>query len=191
MKPIVHMPHPSLRQPAKSVTEVTPELTKLIANLEETLAKTRNPRGVGLSSPQIDERLAVFSTLLPDDEQDGKPVMHSYINPKIIKNSGQKTFGPDPKSPILEGCLSIPLIYGPVPRYSWVELEYQIIDKDHLKTVKARFADFSARVIQHEFDHLQGVLFTDYSLQFGLPVYQEVKNKLELIDKLELEKIIG
>lgn len=188
MKPIITVPHPTLRQKSKPVTEVTGELVQLIDDLEDSLLKKRNPKGVGLSAPQIDAKLAVFSTLLSEDgERDGKTVLHSYINPRIIKHSKDKTFGPDPENPILEGCLSIPYIYGPVPRYGWLELEFEIIENDQLKTVSHSYQDFFARVIQHELDHLHGILFTDYSLEFDLPIYEEINKKMELIDKSKIK----
>ena len=96
-----------------------------------------------------------------------------------------------------EGCLSIPIFYGPVPRYEWVEVEYQgltnleLKNQPKIKMKKARFGDFDARVIQHEYDHLEGILFTDLVLKNNLPIYidedgqwVEVKNKKEILSLL-------
>jgi peptide deformylase len=82
----------------------------------------------------------------------------------------------------LEGCLSIPGIYGPVPRWSWIELEYQLVQDGELVTKTERFTDFTARIIQHEYDHLQGVLFTDHILEYGLPAYVQQGDELRPLD---------
>jgi peptide deformylase len=60
-----------------------------------------------------------------------------------------------------------------VPRWPWIEVEFQELIQDELVEKKERFEWFAARVMQHEIDHLDGILFTDYSLEYDLPVYQE------------------
>lgn len=174
---IITIPHPTLRQKAKSVTVVDKKLKKFIADLEQTLDKTRNPKGVGLAANQVDDLHRVFATHF-----DKK--LRSFINPQIIKASDDLVLGPEGKEPYLEGCLSIPAIYGPVYRHEWLELQYQVIENDQLVTQTEKFEDFNARVIQHELDHLNGVLFIDYTLRLGLELYQENKEtkKLESID---------
>jgi peptide deformylase len=85
---------------------------------------------------------------------------------------------------MLEGCLSMPGLYGPVPRWSWIEIEFEDFVSPTslaLKSQKLRFEDFAARVVQHEADHLDGVLFTDYANDYDLPVYQE-NHKGELVE---------
>lgn len=172
---IIHVPHPTLRQVAKPVTELDTKIEQLITGLETTLQGHQNPAGVGLAAPQVDRPWRIFATFLPidPDNEDSPSVIRHYINPTITKISGKSTLGSDKKQPILEGCLSIPGLYGPVPRWEWVELEYQLNDSGRLVTKKDRFSDFAARVIQHEYDHLEGRLFTDYSLEYDLPLYQE------------------
>jgi len=114
--------------------------------------------------------------------------MKTFINPRIIKKSKQITFGPDKEDPILEGCLSIPELYGAVPRNLWIEAEYQFIDNGKLLEAKTKLENFEARVFQHEADHLNGILFTDYSLEYDLPVYREhKKGKYEEVDPSLLE----
>jgi len=134
----------------------------------------------------VDVLNRVFLTLI--DDQNPKAIPQEFINPIIKKHSNDYTFGPDPENPRLEGCLSMPGLYGPVPRWEWVELEYQAIYDGEFVDKKSRFDGFHARVIQHEIDHLDGILFTDYSLEYDLPVYVEKKNELvELTDRGALE----
>lgn len=181
---IIHVPHATLRATTLEVTEINGELLQFISELEETLEKKRHPRGVGLSAPQVDRSIAVFSTLLPQSGNEKDSVeIRTFINPQLVSHSSSKTFGPDLSNPILEGCLSIPKLYGPVPRFEWVEYEYQWIKNGKLISEKERFDGFNARVMQHEHDHLKGILFTDYITQFELPLYSDESGKLQEIDR--------
>ncbi|GIK83443.1 MAG: peptide deformylase 2 [Patescibacteria group bacterium] len=175
MKKIIEIPHETLRKVAKPVTIVDKKLVSLVADLQETLHKKRNPRGVGLAAPQINTALRLFCLNVS--------ALQSYINPRIVKTSKNKTFGPDPEDPIMEGCLSMPELYGPVPRWEWIDAEFQILENGKLVNQSARFEAFEARVFQHELDHLDGILFTDYALEFDLPVYKEyMKDKFQEVD---------
>lgn len=171
---------------AKSVdVSVDRKLISFVETLGETLVKHENPKGVGLSAPQIGKNWNVFVTLLPPDlNEEAVPAdLRTFINPKIISVSNEMTFGEDKEEPILEGCLSIPDIYGPVPRHQWIEMEYDVIAPEGFRKEQEKFEGFFARVVQHEYDHLQGVLFTDYSLQHDLPIYEYRKKKMIEIDK--------
>lgn len=175
MKKIIEIPHESLRKVAKDITKVDKKLIRFVAELEETLDKKRNPRGVGLAAPQVDTSIRAFCMNVNG--------LQTYINPKIIKTSSKTTFGPDPEDPIMEGCLSMPELYGPVPRWEWIDAEFQILENEKLVNHSARFEAFEARVFQHELDHLDGILFTDYALEFDLPVYKEYqKDKFKEVD---------
>lgn len=183
---IITIPHPTLRTIAEPVVEFDINLRQFISKLESTLAATQNPKGVGLAAPQVDKKLRVFTTAVD------QPL--TFINPEIIGQSQTLTLGPDADDPILEGCLSMPNLYGPVPRHSWVEVEFQTLDvtSTSAQPIKQsrRFVDFFARVIQHELDHLNGVLFVDHSLQYDLPVYHEKgKDKTEEVERSFLELI--
>lgn len=192
---IISAPHQSLRQIASEITTVDKKLKNLIADLEKTLQERDNPKGVGLAAPQVDKSLRLFATQLSktDDYDDLKSLeMAYYLNPVITKHAGKQTFGEDKKHPQLEGCLSIPNLYGPVPRWEWVELDYFTLKGDELVKNTTKFTGFAARVIQHETDHLNGVLFTDYTLQYDLPIYLENKKSGELeevINKKVLESL--
>lgn len=178
MKTIIEIPHESLRKTAKPITTVDKKLLRFLQELEETLVKKRNPRGVGLAAPQVDTLLRVFCLNISQPE--------ICINPEIIKTSSKKTLGPkEEEDPIMEGCLSMPQIYGPVPRWEWIKVKYHILsDKNKLVEKIVTLHAYEARVFQHELDHLNGILFTDHSLEFNLPVYKEVsKDKYEEVPR--------
>ncbi len=162
--PIIKIPHPQLRRVARPVPTVTPNLLNFAKLLAETLRQTKNPTGVGLAAPQIDQDWRVFATQLDHG-------IELFFNPVIAKHSNQTSFGEKEDDPDLEGCLSIPHLYGPVPRWQWVELEYDELVGESFRRTSRRFSEFPARVVQHEFDHLEGILFIDYSLKYDLPVY--------------------
>ena len=184
---IITVPHDTLRQVAPVITAVTPEIIKFTQDLQETLDKKENPKGMGLAAPQVDKLVRAIATKGEMRGQtDGK--LRLFINPKITAHSQHKTFGPNPKDPILEGCLSIPKLYGPVPRWEWITVEFEVIKGKTLVTQSETFKDMLARVILHEVDHLDGILFTDYSLELDLPVYQDTEDGLiELKNRTVLE----
>jgi len=194
---IITVPHPTLRIPAQPVTKVDKKLKIFVKDLEETLKRKNNPRGVGLAAPQVDIKWRIFVTQLPPinsqhdqsgdrPEADEPTELRVFINPEITEHSEAMTLGPDKKEPILEGCLSVPGIWGPVPRWEWVTLTYQSIVNEELVARTEKFQDFAARVVQHEHDHLNGVLFIDYSLEYELPLYKE-NPKNEKLYEIEAE----
>jgi peptide deformylase len=181
---IVNIPHPTLREKAKVVEKNTKEFSSFLSKMKEMLANASNPKGVGLAAPQVDSLYRVFLTLIEDEQKEPQ----EFINPKISDHSEKKAFGPDPENPRLEGCLSMPGLYGPVPRWEWVEVDFQKVENGEFVSDKKKFSGFHARVIQHELDHLDGILFTDYSLQYDLPVYIEKgKELVEITDRKALE----
>jgi peptide deformylase len=133
---------PILRQATTPVTEITPDLQRLIDDMFETM---HHARGIGLAAPQVGrtERLAVID--LGDD-----PFV--IINPRIVASSSSKSKGE-------EGCLSIPDIYADVERPKSVTV--QAIGRDG-QTFEREATDLLARCLQHEIDHLDGKLFLDY-----------------------------
>ncbi len=186
---IVTIPHPALRSQAGAITVVDSQLLRFITELGKTLKKKNNPRGVGLAAPQVARNLAIFTTLLEDEK--GNEQQRFFINPKIVDASDKLVLGPSRDDTSLEGCLSIPGIYGPVPRYSWTTFSFDLLKENELVPQQETFTDFDSRVMQHELDHLHGILFTDHILQHGLPVYREhpKSKKLEEISSEALELI--
>lgn len=177
---IITVPHPALRNKSLPVTTIDKKLIEFIKDMEKTLMGKKDPQGVGLSAPQLNKNLRLFSTFF--EHGGNKPEIRTYINPEIIRASDKMTLGPDSKKPILEGCLSIPNVWGAVQRHHWIKLNYYTLNPNlTLEKHSQRFESFPARVIQHEFDHLEGILFTDRTLKDNLPLYQEKNGQLEEI----------
>lgn len=179
MAQIISVPHPVLRKTAQAVENVTPEVLTWLRELSATLRDTVDPPGVGLAAPQIAQPWRAFTTQLDQDAHTKTPI-RLLVNPKIVDQSDKLILGSSARQPDLEGCLSIPLLYGPVLRAEWVTMEWQTLDwqdqltEHHTET----FFDFSARVMQHELDHLNGVLFTDHIQQQSQPLYRSENDKL-------------
>lgn len=175
--PIVAYGDPVLRKMGVEIDKDYPNLKELISNMKETMY---NASGVGLAAPQIGKAIRLFvidaSPFAEDDDLDDeeratlKEFNRVYINPKILDEEGEEwTFN--------EGCLSIPDVREDVTRKPKVTLEYQ--DED-FNTHTEVLDGLAARVFQHEYDHIEGVLFTDKvsSLKKRL-----IKRKLENISK--------
>ena len=133
---------PALRRAAEPVGEVTAEIRLMIADMTETMY---DEVGIGLAAPQvgIPKRLIVIA------DEEGRGVQ-ALLNPAIVERGGEMTGE--------EGCLSIPGVFAPVTRAAWVKVEARSVDGKPL-TINAR--GLRARVLQHEIDHLDGVLFID------------------------------
>lgn len=183
VKKIIIAPHPTLRKVAEPIQSIDKKVLEHIDALQDTLKAARNPRGVGLAAPQIDTSRRIFATWLETSQSDD-PIMRIFINPRVIDRADRSVIGVNPRDPELEGCLSIPHLYGPVSRPEWVTLEFQTLAPDntlsdlHTET----FFDFAGRVMQHELDHLDGILFTDYLISQSQPVYHLVNGKLQLVE---------
>lgn len=168
MKPIVHVPHDALSTPAKRIGMYDKKLLSLLDDMKRALLSTKNPKGVGLAAPQIGEPYCVFLTR-PSE----KSPIRIFINPEIIKRSDEVTDGVPERENKLEGCLSIPKIWGKVKRARTLTLRYQ--DEKGEKH-EEEFSGFLATIIQHETDHVNGILFTQRVLEQKGKLYQTVKN---------------
>jgi peptide deformylase len=147
---VARMGHPVLRERARPLDKSElkdPLLQKLIDDMVETMHEYH---GVGLAAPQVHEGLRLFVGVL-DDDPDSTSEATAIINPEIIPNGSDQREG-------WEGCLSIPDIRGMVPRFT--DITVTALDR-HGKRIELRLKDFPARVVQHETDHLDGVLFFD------------------------------
>jgi peptide deformylase len=141
-----------LRQTAQPVAlPLSADIQQLVTDLTYT-ADLAN--GVGIAAPQVAASLQLFilaSRPSPRYPQAPKMEPTAIINPQIIDRSAEIIWG-------WEGCLSVPDVRAVVPRAQWVEVEYIDI-QGYIQ--RKRFSDFVARIFQHEYDHLQGVLFVD------------------------------
>jgi peptide deformylase len=185
MKPIVKVPNDVLTSPSEAVTHFDKTLSRLITDLKETLISTKNPKGVGLAAPQIGVSLRVFVTR-PHE----KDPIRVFINPFITVLSEDATDGIPARLPAqagkLEGCLSIPTIWGRVKRATSLTLQYQ----DELgKSHQEKFTGFLATIIQHETDHLNGTLFTHRVVTQKGKLYQTEKDDegKEVLEEIELK----
>lgn len=180
MKPIVHVPSDILITPAKPITSFDSQLKKLVATMKATLAITKNPKGVGLAAPQISEPWRVFVT---------KPRKNStirvFINPELIDVSSELTDGVPGRDNKLEGCLSIPGIWGRVRRAARITLRYQ--DEMGVRHEES-FEGFLATIIQHETDHVNGILYSQRVLEQRGKLYKSVKNSegREILEEISL-----
>lgn len=152
VRPIVRLGHPSLRTPARPVAPgeiASPELQALIDDMIDTM---REARGVGLAAPQVAEgvQLFVYEAASPPDRIDPIP-LQVVVNPLISPHSRELVYD-------WEGCLSIPDLRGLVPRHG--EVRVQGLDREG-KRVDHIVTGFEARIVQHEYDHLNAVIFLD------------------------------
>lgn len=132
-----------LRKKSEPVKEITKKTQKFIKEMEKTM-KMEN--GVGLAAPQVGENSRVIVVLLNSEN------VTPMINPEIIEYSDEVELGE-------EGCLSLPGMWGQVKRYKTITLRYKTPKNQN---VTLKLEGFNARIVQHEIDHLDGVLFTDY-----------------------------
>ncbi len=185
--PVVKYGHPILRQKGARIDSITPELKRLIADMFETMYATK---GIGLAAQQIGKALQLTvidvrgvtdrpSTL----ERDGKPADVDKFMPLVLINPELKPLNDAVLGP--EGCLSFPELYGDVLRPESVEVN--ALDAKG-KPIAFRCGGLLARAVQHETDHLNGILFID---RMDRKSKNEIRDELDLLQaetKAELEQ---
>ena len=169
---IVDIKDPVLRKKAKHIAQVDKKIRSLISDMQETLRAQKDPEDIGLAAPQVGKSLAMFVV----DFENLKKVV---INPVILDQHQPKTKVPSKRSKLLEGCLSLPNYYSPIRRGNYIKIKYLDIDG---KEVIEDFHNFNAQVIQHEIDHLNGVLFVDHVLKQNSPLYKFSGDDWEEVD---------
>jgi len=220
------VPNPKLREISQplSVKPLSTKHVQFLKDMADTLLHKEDPPGVGLSAIQVGQPLRIFMTYLPPihdlSTMDGHmpaSELKIFINPEIIDKSEKMTLGPDKKHPALEGCLSIPNLYGPILRHQTLKIKYQTFTDDSCRQMflatqisegtrvepkisaernldlvekTETFSNFYARVIQHEYDHLDAILFTDLARRSNgaggqLPLYFDNGQTLIEIPKPE------
>ena len=178
--PIVAYGDPVLRKVAEEIDADYPNLTELIENMKQTMY---NASGVGIAAPQIGKSIRLFiidatpfaedEELSDEDRKQLKVFNKVFINPKIIEENGDEwAFN--------EGCLSIPDIREDVFRQESVTFEYE---DENFEKHSETLTGIAARVFQHEYDHIEGILFTDKLSSLKKRI---IKKKLE---KISLGKI--
>lgn len=150
--PVTVYGDPLLRKKAKPIEKGHEGLGEIIENMWETMY---NSDGVGLAAPQVGKSIRLFlidATSGTDEEPELKDFKKVFINPEIIETSGEEWI-------MNEGCLSLPEIREDVKRPDVVRLRY--LD-ENFEPHEEDFKGYAGRIIQHEYDHLEGVLFIDY-----------------------------
>jgi peptide deformylase len=164
--PIVAYGDPVLKKVCAPIDETVPDLPQLISNMFETMY---NANGVGLAAPQIGLPIRLFIVDTKGDE-DEEAYVKVFINAQIIEETGEPwAFN--------EGCLSIPEVREDVMRKPNILISYY---DENWKQHTEKVTGFPARVIQHEYDHIEGKLFTD---KLSLLRKQMLKGRLDSISK--------
>ncbi len=146
---IVKYGEKSLRQKSKEITKISKKIQILAENMIDTMYKNN---GVGLAAPQVGENIRMFVIDVSENDEPFNPMV--FINPKIIKKEGA--------SHSVEGCLSFPNAFVDVRRYSYVKVKaLNLSGKPFI--VEAKDGSLLSKALQHENDHLDGVLFIDHS----------------------------
>lgn len=150
-----------LRQTAEPVEEIDDSIRQLAEDMHETMCCAH---GVGLAAPQIGllKRLIVVHIPAGYHDEDSEEVILTLVNPEVVKAGGRDMD--------IEGCLSFPDLVGEVERYSWAIIKGQDAAG---RNVRFRAKGILARVLQHEIDHLDGVLFFDRMDDLGDLFYAE------------------
>lgn len=149
--PIVVYGHPVLRKVASVIEKDYDGLEQLIADLFETMY---HAEGLGLAAPQIGKSVRIFvidGKPAAEDEPGLAEFKRAFINPQIVEKHGDIV-------PMTEGCLSIPNLREEVNRESYIRITYY---DENWKFHDEVYEGYAARIIQHEYDHLDGILFTD------------------------------
>ena len=183
IKKVLRYGDPILRTPSKEVHKVSKKVQELVNDLMDTMYAQN---GVGLAEPQIGVNQRIFVVDVSTGDEPLNPIV--FINPKIIKKSGACRSH--------EGCLSFPEAFTDVKRYANVMIK-AMDRKGKSFVLEAKDGTLLARCIQHEFDHLDGVLFIDHSMnrfetdvvleEHDLPPLEDDK----LLDEKELEEQIN
>lgn len=169
IRPVFAYGHPVLTKVADPITSDYPDLQDLIEDMWETMY---NANGIGLAAPQIglSIRLFLVDTTQLDDKEDIPGIKKVFINAEIIQEDGDEWS-------YEEGCLSIPKVTGMVDRPEKVTISYY---DELFNQHEATFDGMNARVVQHEYDHIDGILFTEYLKPLKKRL---IKRKLEQIKK--------
>ena len=141
--PILEIPHPTLRKRAKKVRGLNKSMKKLAYDMVDTMHEAG---GVGLAANQVGELWRIIVPQMPEEEE-----ARIYFNPEIIRNVGMRE--------VEEGCLSLPGYRGLVNRSVWIR--FQAIDHSET-TIKFKAENLLSQALEHEVDHLNGILYTDH-----------------------------
>jgi len=152
---IITLPNPHLRQKSARVHVITPKVTKLVTDMQAAILDWEDHRphelGVALAAVQVDQLVRIVVVRDDFDNKENRTFV-TLINPEVVKLEGEVTYDH-------EGCLSVPDVYGLVPRYSKARIK-AIDEEGH--EIRLKSDGFLARVLQHEIDHTNGIMFIDH-----------------------------
>lgn len=162
---ILHYPDPRLRRKAEPVARITPDISKLIDDMAETMYAAP---GIGLAAVQVNEakRIVVI------DISESRDQLQVFVNPEILGHEGHQT--------LEEGCLSVPGVFDEVTRSAWVRV--RAVDRDG-KPFEIEARGLLATCIQHEIDHLDGKVFVDHLSRLK---QSRIRKKLEKQERLAM-----
>lgn len=169
MLEILNAPNTVLSTKALPIEKVDSSVRKLIAEMTKSMEAATDPVGVGLAAPQVGVGLALFIT-----KPTPKSKVGVFINPKIVESAPMPPKPKIKKPKKLEGCLSLKDIWGEVERFPKVTMQF--IDEkgaEHTKT----FTGFMSTIVQHEVDHLEGILFPKRVLEQKGILYHSKKDE--------------
>lgn len=149
--PIIGYGDPILRRIGEEIDEKNPHLKEIIRNMWDTM---QNANGVGLAAPQIGKSIRLFivdASTFEEEEPELAEFKKVFINPIILEEIGKEWY-------YNEGCLSIPTIREEVARKSVITVEYY---NEKWELLEETYTGMAARIVQHEYDHIEGKLFTD------------------------------
>ena len=179
MAKIITVPNPLLGKKSEPLV-VGKEGQELVKQLKESLIQNEGVKGVGLSAIQIGIAKSAFLAYSSKSKK-----FITFINPEIVWYSKRLTRGIPESQNKYEGCLSVPGIWAIIRRSSVIKIKYQT-EKGTYQVRK--FTGFTATVIQHEYDHTRGILFTQRALEQKSPLYELKKdeNDKEILKELKV-----
>tara|TARA_B100000767_G_C19772731_1_gene540926 strand:- start:215 stop:805 length:591 start_codon:yes stop_codon:yes gene_type:complete len=174
--PIVAYGDPILKKECEEINKNYPDLQQLISDMFETMYKAK---GVGLAAPQIGKNIRLFivdgSPFAEDEDEEDDPMAEGienfkkvFINPIIEEEDGKEW-------PFQEGCLSIPKIRENVSRKPDITVSYY---DENWELKEESYSGYAARIFQHEYDHIEGILFTDYLSPLKRKLIQKKLNNI-------------
>jgi len=161
---IVHYPHPALRWKSKPIVEIDSNLDAIVKQMFELMYEAR---GIGLAANQVALPYRLF--VLNIGEEKDPEQEHVFINPEITRRKGIAEGE--------EGCLSLPQLYGPVRRAAEITVEAYDLNGE---LFEMDLDDLAARAVQHECDHLDGIMFTDRMTD---PARREIQEKIDQFEQ--------
>lgn len=178
MLTILNAPHKVLTTIAKPVDKIDQDVMDLVHKMEKTLIAQKDPEGVGLAAPQVGISLRLFIMRLKKGDPVEVVINPTYAHTPPSHTKKKSTEGKKNEQPKMEGCLSVSRIWAPLKRQPVVTIEYTTLDGTR-KT--ETFRGLKSTIVQHELDHLDGVLFTQRCIEQNVQLYEEIRGKLHKI----------